>query len=61
MLTGVIAAFLAQGMDEIEGTALGVYVHGLAGDLWRKENGAYGLLAGELADYVGKILGENRI
>ncbi|HIQ72950.1 MAG TPA: NAD(P)H-hydrate dehydratase [Candidatus Cottocaccamicrobium excrementipullorum] len=61
VLTGVIAAFLAQGMDEIEGTALGVYVHGLAGDLWRKENGAYGLLAGELADYVGKILGENRI
>ena len=48
-------ALLAQGMDEMEGTVLGVYLHGLAGDEYRKENGSYGMLAGELADYAGRL------
>ena len=55
VLTGIIAALLAQGMDEMEGTVLGVYLHGLAGDEYRKENGSYGMLAGELADYAGRL------
>lgn len=55
VLTGIIAALLAQGMDEMEGTILGVYLHGLAGDEYRKEKGSYGLLAEELADYAGRL------
>ena len=42
-------------MDEMEGTVLGVYLHGLAGDEYRKENGSYGMLAGELAAYAGRM------
>lgn len=56
VLTGVIAGLLAQGMDEMEGTVLGVYLHGLAGDEYRKEKGSYGMLAGELADFVGRVI-----
>ncbi len=56
VLTGVIAGLLAQGMDETLAAPMGVYLHGQAGDLWRRENGAYGLLAGELADCVGKVM-----
>ncbi|MDO5416383.1 MAG: NAD(P)H-hydrate dehydratase [Lachnospiraceae bacterium] len=59
VLTGVIAALLAQGMEETEGTVLGIYVHGLAGDRYRSEHGAGSLLAGELADYVGRVLGQH--
>lgn len=55
VLTGIIAALLAQGMDEMEGTILGVYLHGLAGDLYREERGSYGMLAGELADCAGML------
>lgn len=58
VLTGVIAGLIAQGMDETEGAILGVYLHGLAGDRLCKEKGAYGLLAGELADEVGAVLAE---
>ena len=56
VLTGVMAGLLAQGMEEMDGVALAVYLHGAAGDRYREENGAYGMLAGELADYVGKVL-----
>lgn len=56
VLTGIIAGLLAQGMDEMEGTVLGVYLHGLAGDEYRKEKGSYGMLAGELADVVGRVM-----
>lgn len=58
VLTGVIAGLLAQGMDEMEGTVLGVYLHGAAGDHYVKEKGSYGLLASELADHVGLIIKE---
>ncbi len=56
VLTGVIAGLIAQGMEESLAAPMGVYIHGLAGDLWRRENGAHGLLASELAKQVGKVL-----
>lgn len=56
VLTGIIAALLAQGMDEMEGTVLGVYLHGAAGDWYRKKKGPYSMLAGELADCVADVL-----
>ncbi len=56
VLTGIMAGLIAQGMDETEGAAMGVYLHGLAGDCWCREKGAYSLLAGELADAVGLVL-----
>lgn len=57
VLTGAIAALCAQGMEPAEGAFLGVYLHGLAGDLLRRQSGSYGLLAGELADALGKVMG----
>ncbi len=56
VLTGVLAGLLAQGVEEMDGVALAVYLHGAAGDRYREEHGPYGMLAGELADYVGKVL-----
>ncbi|MDO4329922.1 MAG: NAD(P)H-hydrate dehydratase [Lachnospiraceae bacterium] len=56
VLTGILAALLAQGMDEMEGTVLGIYLHGAAGDWYRKKKGAYSMLAGELADCVADVL-----
>jgi len=45
VLAGVIAAFLAAGLSPYDAARLGVYMHGLAGDL----SGRIGLVASELA------------
>lgn len=52
VLSGIIGGLLAQGMDSFRAAVLGVYIHGICGDLAAEEMGHYGVLAGELADYV---------
>jgi ADP-dependent NAD(P)H-hydrate dehydratase len=49
-LTGVIAALIAQRMDPFDAACLGVYAHGLAGDIARDQNGEVGLIAGDIVD-----------
>ncbi len=49
-LTGVIAALLGQGMSAFDAATLGVFVHGLAGDIARDQNGEVGLIAGDIVD-----------
>jgi NAD(P)H-hydrate repair Nnr-like enzyme with NAD(P)H-hydrate dehydratase domain len=40
--------FLAQGLSPFAAAVAGAYIHGLAGDLVRKEIGAAGMVAGDL-------------
>ncbi|NOY57445.1 MAG: NAD(P)H-hydrate dehydratase [Calditrichaeota bacterium] len=56
VLTGVIAAFLAQGLDAGQAARAGVYVHGLAGDLARNEIGEMGMLASDILRFVPKAI-----
>lgn len=56
VLTGVITAFLAQGYRPEHAATIGVYVHGLAGDLAADEIGEFGLTAGDIAAYVGRAI-----
>ena len=50
VLTGVIAALIAQKMDPFDAACLGAYAHGLAGDIARDQNGEVGLIAGDVVD-----------
>jgi NAD(P)H-hydrate epimerase len=50
VLTGVIAAWLAQGAGAATSARLGVYLHGLAGDLAAAELGERGLIARDVID-----------
>jgi NAD(P)H-hydrate epimerase len=50
VLTGVIAALLAQKLAPFEAAQLGVFIHGLAGDIARDQNGEIGMIAGDLVD-----------
>lgn len=50
VLAGVIGALLAQGLAPGSAARLGVYLHGLAGDLVRERLGDAGLLASDLPD-----------
>jgi NAD(P)H-hydrate epimerase len=50
VLTGVVAALLGQKLPAFEAAQLGVFIHGLAGDIARDQNGEVGLIAGDLVD-----------
>ncbi len=52
VLTGILTAMLAQGYESKEAAILGVYLHGLSGDLAAKEKTMHALIASDLADYV---------
>jgi NAD(P)H-hydrate epimerase len=52
VLTGIIAAFLGQGLNKFEAAKYAVYLHGVAGDLAAKEKTQISLLA---TDIIAKI------
>lgn len=56
VLTGVIAGFLAQGLQPEKAATLGVFIHGLAGDIASKEIGEYGVVASDIADRLGRAI-----
>jgi NAD(P)H-hydrate epimerase len=52
VLTGIIAAFLGQGLSAFDAAKYGVYLHGLAGDISAKEKTQISLIA---SDIIAKI------
>ncbi len=52
VLTGMIAGLLAQRLSLGDAARLGVYLHGLAGDLAAAERGQIGLIASDLLDRI---------
>lgn len=54
VLTGILAGLLAQEYNPLEACILGVYIHGLAGDIAAKEQSEESLTAGDIVDYLGK-------
>lgn len=49
VLAGIIGGYVAQGVAPFDAASLGVYMHGMTGELLREELGDAGLLASELA------------
>lgn len=56
VLTGIITAFLAQGYNPEYAALIGVYIHGLAGDMAADELGEFGLTASDIAAYAGRAI-----
>jgi NAD(P)H-hydrate epimerase len=54
VLTGLIAALLAQGMSTFDAAHLGVHLHGLAGDLAAAEFGKPGMIASDIPRFLGR-------
>jgi len=52
VLTGLIAALIGQHMVPFEAAQLGVYLHGLAGDMARDQLGEVSLIATDLLDFL---------
>ena len=57
VLTGVIAGLIGQGLNTRSAVIAGVYLHGLAGDIYAKEKGTeISLTAGDLLDNLPESL-----
>ncbi len=54
VLTGMICGLLAQNYSPESAARLGVYLHGLAGDLAAADMGKDSLIAGDLVNYIPK-------
>ncbi|MCR5678909.1 MAG: NAD(P)H-hydrate dehydratase [Prevotella sp.] len=54
VLTGIITALLARGYDQRHACIIGVYLHGLAGDLAAAELGEESLMASDIIQYLPK-------
>jgi NAD(P)H-hydrate epimerase len=56
VLTGMIAGLLGQKLSLLDAARLGVYLHGLAGDLVAAERGEIGLIASDLVDKIPQAI-----
>lgn len=57
VLTGIIAGLIAQGLTPGDAAPLGVYIHGLAGDLAAQTVGKRAMIASDIIDAIGSIIG----
>ena len=56
VLTGIVAAFIAQGIDTQDAAKIGMYIHGKAGDQLAKSISQHGMIASDLLYKVGRVL-----
>ena len=54
VLTGMITGLMAQGYSPLNATKVGVFLHGMAGDLAAEKTSAHALTASDLTEYIGK-------
>ena len=53
VLTGVITALMGQGLSNFDAAILGVYIHGLAGDIAAEKLGQVSLIATDIIEALG--------
>lgn len=56
VLVGVVAGLLAQGLTPFDAAAVGVYLHGLAGEMLREKIGNAGALASDLLPLLPLVI-----
>jgi NAD(P)H-hydrate epimerase len=56
VLTGTIAGLIAQGLHSEQAAVVGVYLHGLAGDLAKERIGEWGMKAGDIGQLLPKAI-----
>ncbi|MCB0410064.1 MAG: NAD(P)H-hydrate dehydratase, partial [Flavobacteriales bacterium] len=57
VLTGIVTSLLAQGYHPQEAAVLGVYLHGLAGDVAKENNTEYAMIASDIIESLPLAFG----
>ncbi|HKO82421.1 MAG TPA: NAD(P)H-hydrate dehydratase [Chitinophagaceae bacterium] len=52
VLTGILTGLLAQGYSPVDAATLGVYIHGLAGDMAAEKQSMEAMIAGDITDHL---------
>jgi hydroxyethylthiazole kinase-like uncharacterized protein yjeF len=55
ILSGIVAAFLSQGVDPFEAAVAGAFINGAAGDFVKAEKGCH-MVSTDLLDWIPKII-----
>lgn len=58
VLSGVITSLMGQNYEALRAAILGVFVHGLSGEICTRQYGAESVMAGNVADNIGKAFQE---
>jgi NAD(P)H-hydrate epimerase len=53
VLTGIIVSLLGQGYSNVNAAIIGVYLHGLAGNIAKKEMGEEAIIASDIIKSLG--------
>ncbi len=61
VLTGILLGLSAQSYSPLDACLIGVYIHGLAGNLALLENSEESLIAGDIIKYLGKAFKEIKV
>jgi NAD(P)H-hydrate epimerase len=61
VLTGVLGAFLARGLEPAAAVSAAVYVHGLAGDVAAERVGQESLVAGDVIEALPEAFRRARV
>jgi len=56
VLTGILAALLAQGLSSYDAAILGVHLHAFAGEIAAKIKTSYSMIASDIIDYLPEVL-----
>ena len=60
VLTGVMTALMGQGLNNFDAAVLGVYIHGLAGDIAAEKTGQVGLIATDIIESLPEAFLKNK-
>jgi NAD(P)H-hydrate epimerase len=60
VLTGVITALIGQGLSNFDASVLGVYIHGLAGDIAAERIGQVSLMTTDIIESLPDAFLKNK-
>ncbi len=55
ILTGILTSLMGQGYDPVNASLLGVFIHGLAGDLAAEKRSEESMIAGDIIEHLGEV------
>ena len=59
VLSGIIAALVAQGAEAFDAASIGVYLHGLSGDIAKDKKTQYCMKASDIIDNLCEAFKKN--